>query len=459
MTDVAVIILQRDESLHIGRCLERLKPLEARQVFVVDSLSTDGSDKLAERLGAKVVYHEWPGNQAAQFQWALDNLPIEAGWILRLDADEYLTDELIEEIKERLPSMQAGVDGVVFKRRHVVGWLGDKWVKAGMYPTRILRLFRMGRGHSDMKLMDEHIIVNGSFVQFKNDFVDHSLVSFDEWLEKHRGYATREARSFLMGEHSAGAKALGKSFYYRLPPYLRVVSYWLSRFFVRGAVLEGPKAWRWCWYHAMWYRWCCDCEIARLKKNGLEEEKETSGVNLAKYQNRHGIRNFFVRFVWKLVWTLLARPTPRWILNGWRVFILKCFKARIGAKCRVPGGTDIWYPSRLTMGRSVWIDVNVKLYCVNRITLGNNVIISDGAYLCTAQHDITDPAFALTTAPITIGDSAWIGARAIILPCRKIGEGAVVAAGAVVTRDVEPWTVVAGNPARVIKKRELKRGV
>ena len=98
-TDLAVIILQKNEKLHIQRCLERLAPLEARQIIVVDCFSTDGSDKTAALLGATVVQHEWPGNQAAQFQWALDNLPIESSWILRLDVDEYLTDELIEENK------------------------------------------------------------------------------------------------------------------------------------------------------------------------------------------------------------------------------------------------------------------------------------------------------------------------------------------------------------------------
>ena len=103
MTDISVIILQKNEVLHIKRCLERLASLEPRQIFVVDCFSTDGSDKTAKELGATVVYHEWPGNQAAQFNWALDNLPIEASWILRLDADEYLYSDTIEEVKAQLP--------------------------------------------------------------------------------------------------------------------------------------------------------------------------------------------------------------------------------------------------------------------------------------------------------------------------------------------------------------------
>ena len=118
-TDLAVIILQKNEKLHIQRCLERLAPLEARQIIVVDCFSTDGSDKTAALLGATVVQREWPGNQAAQFQWVLDNLPIESSWILRLDVDEYLTNELIEEIKE--------IKGTDSWKLHTVCTLSDFW--------------------------------------------------------------------------------------------------------------------------------------------------------------------------------------------------------------------------------------------------------------------------------------------------------------------------------------------
>ena len=97
MVDLCVVILTKNEKLHIGRCLKRLASLASRQVFVVDSYSDDGTQEIALGHDATVVEHEWPGNQAAQFQWALDNLPIETKWILRLDADEYLTDELIKK--------------------------------------------------------------------------------------------------------------------------------------------------------------------------------------------------------------------------------------------------------------------------------------------------------------------------------------------------------------------------
>lgn len=265
--DLAVVILTKNESKHIARCCEKLVALKPREVIVVDSESTDRTRALAqaaaERYGLdlRFVVNPWPGTQAKQFNWALDNVEIKSEWILRLDADEYLTPELIEEIKDRVVS-RTDFDGVILRRRHVVGWLGDKWVKRGMYPTKMLRLFRKGMGRSNLREMDEHIelVGRGRKIEFLNDFVDHSLISKVAWMAKHRAYARREAKQWATGEWGNKAK------YYRLPPYARSIGYWMLRMFKKGAIFEGPKAWRWCWYHALWYRWQCDREIGKLRK-------------------------------------------------------------------------------------------------------------------------------------------------------------------------------------------------
>lgn len=177
-------------------------------------------------------------------------------------------------------------------------------------------------------------------------------------------------------------------------------------------------------------------------------------IDLSKYQNRNP--NKLKRLVWEIVWAVAFRPTPRWCLNGWRCFLLRAFGAKIAAGVKVQGSAEIWQPWKLTIGENSWIDGEVKLYSVDEIKIGANVVISEGAFICTASHDITSEAFELVTKPVEIGDSAWIAARAIVLPGRKVGEGAVVAAGAVVTRDVASDNVVAGNPARVIGKRGEK---
>lgn len=267
MTDIAVIILTKNEKLHIGRCLERLEPLEPRRIFVVDCFSDDGTQEIARSKGAVVVEHEWPGNQAAQFNWALDNLKIDAKWILRLDADEYLTDGLIEEIKEKLPQMDEAVDGVVFKRRHYVGWLGGKWIKRGMYPTRILRLFRAGQArYAEDMAMDEHLVVQGKTVEFDHDFVDESLISFGDWQVKHRGYANREAQQAIASMKSGIWTDLRKAKYYRLPPYFRAFAYFCIRYFFKLGFLDGLAGFRWHFWQGLWYRCLVDREIGKLRR-------------------------------------------------------------------------------------------------------------------------------------------------------------------------------------------------
>lgn len=274
MTDISVIILIGQEKIHLKRCVEKLAPLNPRQIFLVESQPDDGGVAIAKETAAKFglrlesKFNKWPGTQAEQFQWALDNLPIDASWILRLDADEYLLPELIAEIKEKLPRMDEKIVGVVLRRRHVVGWLGDKWVKHGMYPTRILRLFRRGCGKSDGKLMDEHIVVSGGVVEFENDFVDHSLISFVDWQVKHCNYAKREAQSYLLGEKSAGAKAAQKAVYYKLPRYFRAIAYFCIRYFLKGGFLDGKAGWRWNFWQGLWYRWIVDREIGRISGSG-----------------------------------------------------------------------------------------------------------------------------------------------------------------------------------------------
>jgi len=175
------------------------------------------------------------------------------------------------------------------------------------------------------------------------------------------------------------------------------------------------------------------------------------------YKNELSLKNKTGRFVWFFTWMLLFRPTPHWCLNRWRFFLLRC----MGAKIPIIRGSirptcRIWAPWNLEIAPGVAIDESVFLYCVAPIKVGLRAVISREAFLCTASHDIHSNNRKLITAPIIIGDYVWVAARAFIGPGVTIGEGAVVGACAVVTRDVEPWTVVAGNPARFIKKREIR---
>jgi putative colanic acid biosynthesis acetyltransferase WcaF len=135
---------------------------------------------------------------------------------------------------------------------------------------------------------------------------------------------------------------------------------------------------------------------------------------------------------------------------------LRLWGAKIGSGCLVYGDAIIWAPWQLTMGDGAAVGDKAEIYNVAPITLGPKAVVSQQAFLCAASHDHRQEDFPLTTAPITVGARAWVAARAIVLPGITIGEGAVVGAGSVVTRDVPAGATVAGNPARPVGSAEAK---
>ncbi len=163
--------------------------------------------------------------------------------------------------------------------------------------------------------------------------------------------------------------------------------------------------------------------------------------------------NKAARALWGLVWLLLYRPSPR-PLHGWRRMLLRLFGASVGKGALVYPSARIWAPWNLTLGVGSTLGDGVDCYSVGHIRLGAGAVVSQRAYLCAATRDIDDPDKHLMTAPIVLADKAWVAAEAYIAPGVTLGEGGVAAARAVVTRDVAAWTVVAGNPARVIRQRK-----
>lgn len=179
-------------------------------------------------------------------------------------------------------------------------------------------------------------------------------------------------------------------------------------------------------------------------------------IDLSRYHNALSWRHQTIRLVWGLVWGVFVRPLPRSIGSGWKRFLLRLFGARIDPTAVVYSSARVYYPANLTMDAYSCLASDVDCYNVAAVHIGANTTVSQGTYLCTASHDITNPLNPLITAPIIIEDQAWIAAKAIIGMGITIGQGAVVGAGACVFKDVEPWTVVGGNPAKFIKKRIIK---
>lgn len=175
------------------------------------------------------------------------------------------------------------------------------------------------------------------------------------------------------------------------------------------------------------------------------------------YQNRLSFGNKVARALWGAVWLLLYRPSPR-PAHFWRRFLLRCFGAKVGRGAKPYPGLRVWAPWNLELGAHCWVADGVDCYSVGPIRIGDGAVVSQRAFLCTATHDYTTPAFSLVVLPITIGPDAWVAAEAFVGPGVAVGAGAVVGARACVVRDVPEWVVVAGNPARVLKSRPRPAG-
>jgi len=164
-----------------------------------------------------------------------------------------------------------------------------------------------------------------------------------------------------------------------------------------------------------------------------------------------------LRLLWTIVWNLLARPFPRSSCMPWKRMLLRLFGAKMSSTSKVYASAKIYKPWHLTMKDHATIGDDVDCYNAAPVTIGINATISQGTFLCTASHDIESQHHEQTEKPIVIGDRAWVAAHAYIGPGVTVGEGAVVGATASVYKDVEPWTVVGGNPSKVLKRRVINK--
>jgi putative colanic acid biosynthesis acetyltransferase WcaF len=170
-----------------------------------------------------------------------------------------------------------------------------------------------------------------------------------------------------------------------------------------------------------------------------------------------GLQNRLGRLAWGIVYTLLFRPTPR-LMHAWRNMILRLFGAQIGQHVHIQANVKIWAPWNLEVGNFVGIGEGVNLYCMDKITIHDYAVVSQGAHLCAGSHDFNQPSFQLITAPISIGTRAWVCADAFIGMGVTIPEGVVLGARSLVSKSItESWTVWGGVPAQKIAVRDHKR--
>jgi len=161
------------------------------------------------------------------------------------------------------------------------------------------------------------------------------------------------------------------------------------------------------------------------------------------------------RALWAASWLLLASWTPR-AFYKWRRLLLRLCGARMGRNTDVLGSARVWTPRNLIMGDHALIAHRARCYNLAEVRIESGALVSQDAYLCAGTHDVDDPRFPLIARPIVIGASAWIAAGAFVGPGVTVGEGAVLGAGAVAFRDLPPWTINVGNPARTVRERDRR---
>ena len=286
MTLLSVVILTKNEELHIERALDSVQGI-ADRVFVIDSGSSDRTVELATARGATVLHKPWV-NYATQFNWALDQLPQDTQWVLRLDADEIVTPSLAQEIDAKLHQLPGDVDAVYVGRR--MNFLGERVRFGGLFPIRIIRLFRHGRGRCENRWMDEHILVEGATAEFAGEIIDDNRNSLTWWTEKHNAYASREVVDLLNLEHGfmasetvadlkggqqAGIKRwLKEKVYARLPAQLRASLYFFYRFVLRLGFLDTSGGRAFHILQGFWYRYLVDAKLQEVRKHMRDTHKD-----------------------------------------------------------------------------------------------------------------------------------------------------------------------------------------
>lgn len=164
-------------------------------------------------------------------------------------------------------------------------------------------------------------------------------------------------------------------------------------------------------------------------------------------------RSMCVEIIWVILRGLLV---DTWLPGtSFRIFLFRLFGARIGKGVILKSHLRVKFPWKLSLGDSVWIGEDVWIDNLEKVKIGNNVCISQGAYLCTGNHDWSKETFDLIVKPIIIEDGVWVGAKSVICSGVALKDHSVITVGSVVTKDTEAYMIYQGNPAVEVKKREI----
>lgn len=179
---------------------------------------------------------------------------------------------------------------------------------------------------------------------------------------------------------------------------------------------------------------------------------EFTPTNTTPYSFKYKIKSR----LWSLVNSTFFRWTP-FFFRRTRICMLRLFGAKVDWTCGISSHAKIIDPWNLSMGAHSSIGEDCCIRCRDKVIIGKNCCISRGVDILTASHDVSSSTFEMITKPVVIENNCWIATKSTLEKGIIIGEGGVVAACSNVVKDVAPWTIVGGNPAKCIKQRTLKK--
>ena len=282
MANLTAILLVKNEEKNIETCVRSLGALPER-ICVIDSGSEDATRERARALGAEVIEHPFH-DYATQFNWALDNVGVKTKWVLRIDADEFYTPALIEELEALLKAHESDdVNGVITESNFY--FMGRRIDHGGSKKRKIVA-FKYGHGFIEKRRMDEHtILTDGRAVEAKHRFDHRDFKDLSAWINKLNAYADREADDYFIDREryargevdlsGVGDERLMRTrrrkfrIYYRFPKFVRCQLLFLYQYVLRLGFLDGKEGFVYHWMYQRWYRTLVDAKI-------LERERQES---------------------------------------------------------------------------------------------------------------------------------------------------------------------------------------
>jgi len=274
-----VIILSFNSSDTIRQTILSVKSL-TDDIFVVDSGSTDDTIQLAEREGAKVLHHAFE-NYGAQRNWAIDNVPGGNSWQLHLDADEELSTELQQEIR----NIENTTPYAGFLIPRYLRFMG-RLLRHNLAPTFHMRLFKVGSTRCEDRQYDQHFICSGVVASLKNRMIDDIRMPLSEWTRRHNIWSDAEVRELAAGMvegrirgklfgNSIEKKRLLRAIYNGLPLFVRPFLLFLYRYFLRFGCLDGREGLVFCVLQTFWFRFLIDAKLMEYSRLGTQTDSKT----------------------------------------------------------------------------------------------------------------------------------------------------------------------------------------